>query len=65
MTEQLIIVTVNPAGDVSIKTQGFAGDTCRTATRSLEAALGLRSRETLTAEAYAAAEASAAVKQRG
>ena len=45
-----IEVTVSPKGETTIQTKGFAGESCREATRSLEAALGVRTREQLTSE---------------
>ena len=45
-----IEVLVSPTGETSIKTVGFNGPQCREATRELEAALGIKLTETLTAE---------------
>ena len=53
---QLIEVTVSPQGETRIETKGFSGAKCQQATRALEAALGLRTGETLTAEFYAATQ---------
>lgn len=39
MPEQ-VIVEISPTGEVSVKTQGFTGATCKQATKALEAALG-------------------------
>lgn len=50
---QTIEVTVSPKGETSIQTKGFTGESCREATRSLEAALGVRDREQLTGEFHA------------
>lgn len=52
---QTIEVTVSPQGETTITTKGFTGGTCREATRSLEAALGIRQSEQMTSEYYAAA----------
>lgn len=49
-----IVVVVKPNGETSLQTQGFAGASCQAASRQLEQALGLRSREQLTAEYHAA-----------
>lgn len=40
-----IEVTVSPKGETTIQTKGFTGEACRDATRNLEAALGVRTRE--------------------
>jgi hypothetical protein len=45
-----IEITVSPKGEISIQTKGFAGASCRDASRFLEEALGARQGETLTAE---------------
>lgn len=58
-----IEVTVSPKGEATIQTKGFKGETCRDATRILEAALGLRGREQLTSEFHAAATAPQAARQ--
>lgn len=47
-----IEITVSPEGAVSIKTQGFAGSSCRDATRDLERALGVSGREHLLPEYF-------------
>ncbi len=49
----IITVTISPQGETVLSTQGFAGSTCQGATRSLEAALGLKTHEQLTSEFYA------------
>ena len=45
-----IIITAN--GQTSIRTKGFAGQSCRDATRSIERGLGETSGEQLTPEFY-------------
>ena len=45
-----IEITVSPEGAVSIKTTGFTGSSCKDATRELERALGVTSKETLLPE---------------
>jgi len=49
---QVIEVTVGSAGDVSVRTVGFVGPSCRDASRFIEQALGERAAETLTGEFY-------------
>ncbi len=45
-----IDILISPTGETTIQTQGFVGAACQQATKSLEAALGLKQSETLTAE---------------
>jgi hypothetical protein len=47
---KMIEITVSPEGAVSIKTTGFTGSSCKDATRELERALGVASKETLLPE---------------
>lgn len=63
MSEQTIQITVSPQGAVSIKTAGFAGSSCRDATRELERALGVAGRETLLPEFYGQAGTSEQLRQ--
>lgn len=49
-TSKTIEITVSPEGAVSIKTTGFTGKSCKDATRELERALGVTSKETLLPE---------------
>ena len=51
-TRQVIEITVSPAGEAVVQTKGFAGPSCRDASRFVEQALGERAAETLTAEFY-------------
>lgn len=53
---RIIEVTVSPKGETTLQTKGFTGEQCREATRGLEAALGVRTREQLTDEFHATAE---------
>ena len=52
---QTIEVTVSPKGETRIETKGFSGGTCRDASKTLEAALGVRKSEQLTSEFHATA----------
>ena len=52
MSERRIEIVVNPEGAVSVKTVGFAGRSCKDATRDLERALGVAGRETLQPEYF-------------
>jgi hypothetical protein len=51
---QIIEVVVSPTGETKIETKGFAGSSCRVASRFLEEALGQRVGEQRTAEFHAA-----------
>jgi len=55
---QLIEVTVSPTGETKVETKGFAGASCREASRTLEAALGVRESEQLSSEFYQPVQAS-------
>ena len=52
MTQKRIEITVSPEGATSIKTTGFTGSSCKDATRDLERALGVSSRESLLPEYF-------------
>ena len=54
MTQQIIEIVVAPDGATKIETRGFAGASCRDASRFIEDALGQRSGEQLTAEFHQA-----------
>ena len=45
-----ITILVSPDGKTRVETKGFTGDSCREASRLLEAALGRAAHEQLTAE---------------
>ena len=47
-----IEITVSPKGETKIETKGFAGSSCREASRNLEQALGLVQGDAPTAELY-------------
>lgn len=47
-----IEVIVSPQGESRIETHGYEGDSCRSASKSLERALGIHSAETLKPEFY-------------
>jgi hypothetical protein len=62
-TEKKIEITISPEGVTSIKTAGFTGGSCRDATRDLERALGVSSRETLLPEYFQQASTGEQVQQ--
>lgn len=49
-----IEIVVSPNGETSVQTKGFAGSSCRDASRLIELALGQRTSEQLTAEFHQA-----------
>jgi len=62
-TIKTIEITVSPEGSTSIKTLGFTGSSCKDATRDLERALGVASRESLLPEFYAQGQVSQQLRQ--
>ena len=48
-----IEIIVSPKGETTVTTKGFAGSSCREASKFLEQALGQRTGERLTNEFYA------------
>lgn len=51
-----IEITIAPDGKTTVQTRGFAGSSCRDATKLLEKALGQVASEQLTAEFHTARE---------
>lgn len=47
-----IEIIVSPKGEATVTTKGFAGSSCREASKSIEQALGQRTGEQLTSECY-------------
>lgn len=47
---QIIEIVISPDGQTKLESKGFAGATCRDASRFIEQALGQQVREQLTAE---------------
>jgi hypothetical protein len=47
---KVIEIVVNPWGEATVRTRGFAGGACREASKFVEQALGQQTAETLTAE---------------
>jgi hypothetical protein len=61
-----IEIIIDPSGAARLETKGFAGASCRDASRLLERALGTVESATPTAEMYQAAATQAeAVRQHG
>ena len=53
---KIIEIIVSPKGETTIKTKGFAGSSCRAASKFIEQALGQRIGEQLTPEFHQAVE---------
>ena len=53
---RVIEVTVSPKGETSIQTNGYAGADCLQASKFLEQALGVVSKESKTGEFYLATQ---------
>ena len=51
-TRKTIEVIVSPQGETTVQTKGFAGSSCRDASKFIEVALGDRTAEKMTAEIY-------------
>jgi hypothetical protein len=49
---QVIEILVSPTGETTVQTRGFAGQSCRDASKFIEQALGQRLGEQFTAEFY-------------
>ena len=60
---QIIEVTISPTGETTVQTKGFAGSTCQDASKFIEQALGVSTRERKTAEFYATAPAQQQIQQ--
>ena len=60
-----IEIMVSPQGETKLETKGFAGSSCREASRLLEQALGTEAKEQLTPEFYAQATSAQQVQQGG
>jgi hypothetical protein len=49
---RILEITIDPQGNTRVETKGFAGASCRAASRFLEEALGRSTGERLTPEFY-------------
>ena len=61
---KIIEIIVNPKGETTVETRGFAGSSCRDASRFVEEALGRRTDEKLTAEFHQSQPAEQTHRQR-
>jgi hypothetical protein len=64
MNRKTIEIIVTPAGETSVQTKGFAGSSCREASKFIEQALGDKTAETLTAEFHQTAATQQTLEQR-
>ena len=60
---KVIEITVNPKGETTVQTRGFAGSECREASKFVEQALGQKTAETLTAEFHQGQQAQQELRQ--
>ncbi len=60
---KVIEITVDPKGEATVQTRGFAGGECREASKFVEQALGQRTAETLTAEFHQGQQAGQELRQ--
>ncbi len=60
---KVIEITVDPKGETTVQTRGFAGSECREASKFIEQALGQRTAETLTAEFHQGQQAGQELRQ--
>ncbi len=60
---KVIEITVDPKGQATVRTRGFAGSECREASKFVEQALGQRTAETLTAEFHQGQQAAQELRQ--
>jgi len=61
---KIIEITITAKGETSVQTRGFAGSSCRDASRFIEQALGQRTSEQLTTEFHQAATLGQTQQQR-
>ena len=61
---RIIEVTVSPKGETSIQTKGFAGSDCLQASKFLEQALGIATKEVKTGEYYQTASNEQRIEQK-
>lgn len=47
-----IILTIAPDGAIKLETKGYAGASCKAGSQFLEQSLGIKGKETLTADYY-------------
>lgn len=60
---RIIEVLISPQGETTVQTKGYSGGDCLQASKFLEQALGVVSRETKTAEFFSQAAAEQQLRQ--
>ena len=60
---KVIEINVNPKGETTVQTRGFAGSECREASKFVEQALGQSTAESLTAEFHQGQQAAQELRQ--
>jgi len=60
---KVIEITVDPKGEATVQTKGFAGAECREASKFVEQALGQKTAESLTAEFHQGQQAQQELRQ--
>jgi hypothetical protein len=55
MNSRTIEVVISPKGEVTVQTKGYSGSDCLHASKMLEEALGVKTKEAKTADFYQAA----------
>ena len=65
MNGKTIEITIDSKGKATLQTKGFAGSSCRDASRLLERALGVVESDVPTTEMYQAAPAEQPARQTG
>jgi hypothetical protein len=61
---RIIQIIIDPAGQTHIETQGFAGASCREASKRLEEAMGIVKSDTPTVELYQQTTSQVAMQQK-
>ena len=61
---KIIEIIVSPKGETTVQTKGFAGSSCRDASKFVEQALGQRTGERLTSEFYVSQSVAQQASQR-
>jgi hypothetical protein len=62
---RIIQIIVSPTGQTTVQTKGFAGSSCRQATKALETALGIVEADQPTAQMYQSESAAQQIHQSG
>jgi hypothetical protein len=64
VSNPIIEVTVSPSGETTVQTKGFAGSSCRDASKAIERALGIVESDTPTAEMHQTTSTPQNIQQR-